>query len=369
MAARAGVSRALVSIVVRGAPGASEQTRERVLRAVAEIGYRPDTRARLLARSATRLLGVVFNVQHAFHADLLEGLYAAAEQADYEMVLSGITPGRNEGRAVETLLGYRCDALIMLGPTTPTARLAELGTRLPVITVGRRLRLPGVDAVRTGDHEGMRLAVDHLVGLGHREITHVDGGRGAGPTERRRGYRDAMLRHRLGPHIRVVTGGHTAADGARAAEALLAGDPLPSAVVAYDDDCATGLIDTLAPVGVSVPGQLSVVGYDDSRHSRLSHRDLTTVGQDAGRLAQLAVQQAVARLAGAPDAARTLVLSPHLVVRATTAPPAPRAAAPHGRSGGTPRAAAQPAGAGDGSVPAAGQPPGSAPPVTPASGS
>jgi DNA-binding LacI/PurR family transcriptional regulator len=322
VAAKAGVSRALASIVVRGVPGASEQTRQRVLRAVAEIGYRPDTRARLLARTATRLLGVVFNVQHAFHADLLEGLYAAAAEADYEMVLSGITPGRGERRAVETLLDYRCDALIMLGPTGPPARLSELGTHLPVVTVGRRLRAAGVDAVRTADHEGMRLAVDHLVGLGHREIAHIDGGRGANPTERRRGYRDAMLRHGLGSSIRVVPGGQTAAEGAGAAELLLRAGPMPTAVVAYDDDCAAGLIDTVTQGGLAVPGRLSVVGYDDSRHSRLSHRQLTTVGQDARRLAQLAVQRAVGRLGHESRDDRVLVLSPHLVVRATTAPPA-----------------------------------------------
>src|SRR5919112_4729230 len=108
VAARAGVSVPLVSIVMRDAPGASDATRERVRRAAEELGYRPDTRAQLLRRSRSRLLGVVFGVQHAFHGDLVSGLYAAAERVGYELALSAVTPGRDERRAVATLLQDRC---------------------------------------------------------------------------------------------------------------------------------------------------------------------------------------------------------------------------------------------------------------------
>ena len=83
VAARAGVSRALVSLIIRGAPGASEQTRQRVLASAAELGYRPDPRAQLLARRRSRLLGVVFDARQPFHADLLEGIYLAAEPASW----------------------------------------------------------------------------------------------------------------------------------------------------------------------------------------------------------------------------------------------------------------------------------------------
>ncbi|WP_222264289.1 LacI family DNA-binding transcriptional regulator [Modestobacter marinus] len=99
VAARAGVSTALVSIVLRDVPGASAATRERVRQVAAEIGDRPDSRARLLRSSRSRLLGVVFGVQHAFHGDLVSGLYAAAERVGYELALSAVTPGRDERRA------------------------------------------------------------------------------------------------------------------------------------------------------------------------------------------------------------------------------------------------------------------------------
>lgn len=321
VATASGVSRALVSIVIRGAPGASESTRERVLRVAAELGYRPDVRARLLATTSTQLIGVVFNVQHAFHADLLAGIYATAERVGYEVVLSGTTPDHDERRAVETLLGYRCDALLLLGPDETERRIAELAGRLPVVVVGRRATARLADVVRTDDGIGMRLAVDHLVGLGHRDIVHVDGGPGVKASDRRRGYHVAMTRADLADHIRILPGGQTAELGARAGRAIVAMQARPTAVVAFDDDCAFGLIDSVQSAGISVPGDLSVVGYDGSRYSRFPLSHLTTVGQDAPELAAIGVRRAVARLDGYEGPDRDVVLQPSLLVRDTSAPP------------------------------------------------
>jgi DNA-binding LacI/PurR family transcriptional regulator len=319
VAARAGVSRTLASLIIRGIPGPSATTGERVLRVAKELGYRPDTRARLLARQHSRLLGVVFGMQHAFHAEVVDGLYAAAEAAGYELVLSGLTPSRDPRRAVETLLDYRCEALILLGPEDHAAWIAELAERVPVLVVGYRVKQASVDIVRTADHEGVGQAVDHLVALGHWDIVHVDGGPGLVPSDRRRGYRSAMRRHGLGEHARVVPGGKTEEAGALAAT-LLRGGALPTAVLAYNDDSALGLIDAFIRAGVTVPGDVSVVGYDDSWLSRLPHVSLTTVGQDAHRMASLAVERALARLSGEQIPGGDLVLPPHLVVRGTTAP-------------------------------------------------
>jgi DNA-binding LacI/PurR family transcriptional regulator len=320
VAARAGVSTALVSIVMRDAPGASAATRERVRRAADEIGYRPDSRARLLRSSRSRLLGVVFGVQEAFHGDLVSGLYAAAERAGYEVALSAVTPGRDERHAVDSLLQDRCEALVLLGPQSPTATLADLAARLPVVVVARPVRSTAVDVVRTADDEGMRLAVDHLVALGHRDVVHVDGGRAPGAAERRRGFQEALRRSGLGPRARVVPGGPTEDDGAAAARTLLAG-PLPTAVTVFNDRCALGVLDVLRRAGRTVPGDVSVVGYDDSRIARLASVDLTSVAQDVDRLTALAVARAVDRLDGTPVRQRELVVPPRIVVRSTTAPP------------------------------------------------
>ncbi|MFI1732314.1 LacI family DNA-binding transcriptional regulator [Streptomyces acidicola] len=328
VAARAGVSVALVSIVMRGAKGAGAATRERVLEAAREIGYRPDARARLLRSNRSRLLGVQFGLQQPFHTDLVEGVYAAAEPAGYQIALSAVAPSRGERHAVETLLGDRCEALILLGPQAPAARLAELAAQLPLVSVARRLRpaVPGVDVVRTADDEGARRAVDHLVSLGHRDIVHIDGGRAPGAADRRRGYRTAMNRHGLADRARVLPGGLTEEDGAAAARTLLGDDPRPTAVVAFNDRCATGVLDAFLRASVPVPDEISVVGFDDSHLARLAHIDLTTVGQDVRRLADLAVGRAVARLEGeaASDgetSGKETVIAPHLVIRSTTAGP------------------------------------------------
>src|SRR6476469_11046280 len=134
VAARAGVSRSLVSIVFRGVAGASEATRERVLTAARELDYRPDTRASRLGRGRgrTRTLGVTFSVGHAFHGDLLESLYTHADSAAYELVLSGVTPSRPEAAAVETLLAERCEGIILLGSSQGAGQLERLAARVPV---------------------------------------------------------------------------------------------------------------------------------------------------------------------------------------------------------------------------------------------
>ena len=318
VAARAGVSTALASIVLRDAVGASAATRERVRAAAEQLGYRPDSRARLLRSARSRLLGVVFGVQHAFHGDLVSGLYAAAEQAGYELALSAVTPGRDERRAVAGLLQDRCEALVLLGPSSPTAALADLAARLPLVVVARPVRSAAVDVVRTADAEGMHLAVDHLVALGRRDLVHVDGGRAPGAAERRRGFREAVRRHGL--EARVVAGGPTEDDGAAAARTLLAG-PLPGAVTVFNDRCALGVLDELRRAGRAVPGEVGVVGYDDSRIARLASVDLTSVAQDVERLTTLAVRRALERLDGEPAGPRELVVPPRLVVRSTTALP------------------------------------------------
>lgn len=322
VATRAGVSRALVSIVMRGAPGASAATRERVLAAAADIGYRPDTRARLLASGGSRQLGVVFGTSGRFHAELLDGLYVAAGAVGYELILSALTPSRDERTAVQTLLDFRCEAVVLLDPGAEGVPV--LAGRVPVTVVGWQVADPAVDVVRTSDDEGMDRAVDHLVGLGHRDIAHVDGGTGPAADARRRGYRAAMRRHGLDGAARVVPGGDSLGAGARAAGPLLDGPP-PTAVVGYNDDVAAGLVESLSRGGLRVPQDVSVVGWDDTALARLPSLDLTTVRQDAVELARLAVVRSVARLRGEPVAERELVLHPELVVRGSTAAPRDRA--------------------------------------------
>ncbi len=319
VARAAGISTALVSIVMRGVPGASDATRARVLRIADELGYVPDERARKLRQSSSRVLGVAFELQQPFHGDLVEHLYAAAAARGYDVGLSAVAPTRAEGLAVEALLRERCEAVVLLGSRMADAELAALAARVPTLSVARHTAAAGVGVVRSDDHGGIGLALDHLAGLGHRRIAHVDGGGAAGTADRRRGFLDAAARHGLGDDVEILAGGLTEQAGADATAALLARPDPPTAVIAFNDRCAAGVVDTLVHAGRAVPGDVSVVGYDDSRLAQAPHVRMTTVSQDAGRLADVAVEHALLLAAGGPPTAT--VLTPRLVTRATTAPP------------------------------------------------
>jgi DNA-binding LacI/PurR family transcriptional regulator len=321
VAAEVGVSSATVSLVLRGMPGPSAATRERVLAAAARLGYRPDRAASVLASRRSRLIGVVMDVSNPFHAQLVEDVHEAAERHGYDLVLSTVTRSRDETRAVETLLDSRCAALLLLGPEAPAEQLTDLGRQLPVVVIGRPVPAVGVDVVRAADDEGVAQAVDYLAGLGHRAITYVDGGTGSIATLRRHGYQHAMRRHHLDGYMQVIPGGRTESSGAGAAQTVLHTEPRPTAVLTFNDRCAMGLVDTLVRAGVGIPDGISVVGYDDSPIARLAHIDLTTVSQNTAKLTEHAVAMVIDRLDNGRAGHREIVVAPQLVVRGTTGPP------------------------------------------------
>ncbi len=317
VASRAGVSTASASLVLRGLPGPGTATRDAVLAAARELSYRPDRTASLLARRRTRLLGVSMNVRSTFHAELLEDLQATADERGYDVVVSPLTRTRDERRAVETLLDSRCEALLLLGPVMPDSELVALAAEHPVVAIGRRAT--GVDVVRVADDVGVSRAVAHLVSLGHRRITYVDGPRGPIAALRRRGYRSAM-RRLVGPGaVHVVPGGDSEdAGAASAADLLAAPGTRPSALVVFNDHSALGVLDRLRREGVDVPGQMALVGYDDSPAARLATVDLTSVSQLPQALAEAAVRAAAERLETGRTEPVDVVLEPHLVVRGTS---------------------------------------------------
>jgi DNA-binding LacI/PurR family transcriptional regulator len=323
VATRAGVSRTLVSFILDGKPGASAETRRRVLAVADELGYRPDSAARLLARGRSRTLGVLMDVSQLFEAELVTGIYPAAEGLGYEVLLSANLPDRAESAPVDALLSHRCGGLILLGPSSEFDYLRTLADRVPVVVVGRRLEsaADNLATVRTDDAKGMRQAVNYLVELGHRDIHHVDGGTDPGSADRRRAYRTAMRSHGLAEHAKVIPGAHNEEAGAAAARAMLADPTLPTAVLAGNDRCALGLLDVFTRAGLKVPEELSLIGYDDSRLSDNPRIDLTTVHQDSAAIARHSVQLAVEMLEQERLGSSDVVLEPRLVVRGTTGVP------------------------------------------------
>ncbi len=322
VARAAGISTALVSIVMRGVPGASEATRARVLRIADELGYVPDQRARKLRQARSRLLGVTFELQQPFHGDLVEQIYPAAAEHGYDVTLSAVAPSRDEWTAVTALLRERCEATILIGSRLDAGELTRLHARVPALLVATRAAAPGIGIVRSDDLTGIALAVDHLVELGHRRIAHIDGAGAPGSDDRQHGFTAAMTRLGLGSSAEVLSGGLTEEAGARAMRELLSRPRPPTAVVAFNDRCATGVLDALVRHGLRVPDDISVVGYDDSRLAKASHVQMTTVSQDAPQLARAAVDAALRLGAGAEPA--EIVLTPRLIARSTSGRPAPQ---------------------------------------------
>lgn len=320
VAAQAGVSRALVSIVFRGAPGASEDTRQRVLAAAERLGYQPDRRASRLGRSRTRMLGVVFSLGHDFHAEVVDGIYPAADEHGYEVVLSGWSPRRSEEAAVRAVLAERCEAVVLVGPQLSGREIASLVGRLPTVAVLRDVRASAVDVVRSDEAAGVTQLVEHLHELGHERILYLEGGTAPGAGPRRRAYGSTMTR--LGLQPATLPGALTEEAGAHAAARILEQPARrrPTAVAAFNDRCALGLLHVLFRHGVRVPEDISVVGFDDITAAGYSHIALTTVHQDTDALGSLAVHCIRQRLEH--DVARTrCVVPPKLVVRGTTAAP------------------------------------------------
>lgn len=321
VARRAGVSRALVSIVIRQVPGASEETRRRVTAAAAEIGYQPDVRAQSLAGQHSRVIGMMCGLSAGtFYLDLVDGTFAAAEAHGHNVIMAPLTRTRNETEAARALQGFRFDALIMLNPPT---RAPVFAGKIPVAVVGWHVDHPAVDIVRHDDDQGISAAVDHLVALGHQDIAHIDGGNQPISDARRSAYLDAMRRHGLTSSVRVLTGGQTQAAGVAGALVLSEDPQPPTAVVAYNDDVAVAAIGVFTQRGLVVPDAVSVVGYDDADVAGLTPVPLTTVAQRPHELARLAVERMVARVDQQRIAEREIVLDIEFIERGSTAPPRP----------------------------------------------
>lgn len=317
VAARAGVSRALVSLVMRGSPKVSAARRSAVLEAAAELGYSPHAMARSLASRTSHVLGVmVSDLHNPFWAEVVDGLDGHARAAGFELVINtgGRSPAR-EQQALRSLASFRPAGIALLGPVVAASAITAAAD-VPLVLVSRSSRLSTVDTVNDDGRTGSALAVDHLVSLGHRDIVHIDGGSGSQATPRRTGYEVAMGRHGLTP--RVVRGEYTEAAGAAAVRALRS--PF-TAVIAANDLNAVGALSALAEAGRRVPEDVSVVGYDNTWLAGLRHIALTTIDQPRAEMGRLAAAALISRVRGERTDPARLVVQPTLVVRATTGPP------------------------------------------------
>nr|WP_328808031.1 LacI family DNA-binding transcriptional regulator [Nonomuraea antri] len=319
VAERAGVSKSLVSLVLRGSPHVSEHRRQAVLQAARELGYRPNAVARSLVEGRTHLVGaLVADLHNPFYAEFLDGLQESLHGDGLRMLIGNSQwDPAFEDEAVEAFLELRVDGLVLLGIGPTSETLVEATAYTPTVVVGERdIELDGVDIVVDDDQLGARLAIDHLVELGHKRIAHIEGAR----PSRCEGYLVAMRRHSLAPYIMVEAADSTEEGGREAALALLTREPRPTAIFAANDVVALGVLSAASELGLRVPDDLSVVGYDNIHLSASRHISLTSVDQARRSMGRTAAALLSDRIGDPAKVSRLREVRPELIVRRSTGP-------------------------------------------------
>lgn len=325
VASAAGVSRSLVSLVYRDSPKVSDERRQRVLDAAAVLGYRPNAAARDLAGGAQRTVGVLLNDLHnPFFAGIYDGIELAARELGLRLVLT-VSRQRDAGEqaAVETMLQQRVDGMILTSPRLEDSEILAAARVVPVVVVGRQVVGTHCDSVTTDEHVGGRLVIEHLRQLGHRRVTHVDGGRGAGAAARRSGIEAEAVAAGMDV-TEVIEGDYTESAGVAAARRMLERPMLPTAVVAANDLAAIGVMAAFDDAGVRVPEDVSLVGYDNTFLAGLRHVALTSVDQSCPEMGRTALTRLHSGFQQPAREAQGLLTTPRLVARRSTASPRSR---------------------------------------------
>ena len=319
VAAKAGVSRALVSLVIRNSPRVSEHSKEKVLAAASDLGYRPNLWARSLASGQTGTVGVMLDDLHnPYFTEAAEGLAEASATAGKQVLInSGWQREAGQLEAVESFLNLRTDGIVLLGPRLSVHVLDDFASQVPVVSVSTYVQSDRFDTVNNDEDHGANLIVDHLVELGHERIAHIDAGQAPGGPERRSGFIKAMMRYGLAPI--VVDGAYTEEAGSMATEQLMTLTTPPTAIFANNDLAALGAMVHLANIGAKVPDDVSLIGYDDTRLASIGSISLSTVHQPRQQLGRLAMELLLDRLDGRTEARHEL-MKPWLVPRSSTGP-------------------------------------------------
>lgn len=318
------MSTATVSRALRGLPGVSEETRDRVRETAHRLGYTPSPSAAGLAGGQTRTVAVIVPfVTQWFFAAVVQGAEEELRTRGYDLLLYNLAgdPAARHRVFSTGLLTKRVDAILVLSLKPSPEELASLeALGKPVTIVGADQ--PGLATVRIDDALAARTATRHLLDLGHRRIGYVGGSTEGvldftAPIERVAGYRASLAEAGV-PHDPAleVDGEFTLAGGVRAADTLLDLPDRPTAIFAASDEMAIGALRAARERGLRVPEDLSVIGIDD--HEMADFFDLTTVAQPVHEQGRVAAQQVLSALAGGDWRPEQVVLPTNLVVRRTT---------------------------------------------------
>jgi LacI family transcriptional regulator len=321
---RAGVSAMTVSRVVNGRGGVDMETRRRVEEAIQALDYVPNRIARGLISQKTQTIGLIVpDVVNPFFAPVVRGAESAARKAGYRVLLCNSEGDlRLEREYIEDLVAHRVEGL-MLAPASDRSRssiLSLLRGGFPLVLIDRALPDADCDLIVSDNANGARRLIEHLIGIGHREIAHVtDAEDTSTGRERLRGYRDALDAAGIPFQSELVV--RTTVDrigGYRAAQEILTRDPLPTAIFAVNNMTAVGTMEALRERGLSVPRDMGLVCFDDVEHLAVLSPFLTVIDQPAETFGSLGAQLLLERMTGkASSKPRRIILQTDLIVRAS----------------------------------------------------
>jgi LacI family transcriptional regulator len=326
VARHAEVSVSAVSKVLRDAYGVSPEMRVKVTAAIERLGYRPHAGARTMRGSSYTIGVMLVELSSPFQPEIVEGITRELEPSPFQEILvtGGISPERQQ-RSIEALIDRQVDGLILIAPATSTSWLEDLGASVPTVVIARHGGAANYDTIVSDNHEGARLVVDHLVGLGHERILHISAP-SAGLTRpfvlshtlRCDGFVQAMKGHGLDPD--VIETAHTEQGGYQAVQEALGRPVPPTAVFAGTDIAALGALRALDEQGLRVPEDITVGGYDNIHAATMPRVALTTVDQAAHLNGSMGARLLLERLNGRTQPVH-YVIAPRLVPRRTSAAP------------------------------------------------
>jgi DNA-binding LacI/PurR family transcriptional regulator len=320
VAERAGVSKSLVSLVLQGSPGVSEARRGAVLAAITELGYRPNRAATELASHRTKSIELVIDdYRNLSFVGLLAGISSELAGHGYHLAVTDTQLNAHLSRERQaSILSTNLDGLIIAGELDD--ELLDMWTG-PTVVAGWRDTIPErADLVANDDEMGGRIAADHLIELGHRVLGHLTGSTGPA-THRRTGFIDQVTARGVETGLAGASGGTSEEDGYQAACELLDSKPSITAIFAANDTMALGALAAIRARGLSVPADVSVIGYDNSPLAHYRYLEITSIDDRSDVVGAAAGRALLDRLADPGSEPRRTLVEPTLVVRTTTAPP------------------------------------------------
>ncbi|MCS7240682.1 MAG: LacI family transcriptional regulator [Candidatus Bipolaricaulota bacterium] len=326
IAKAAGVAPSTVSRALNDSPLISVETKRRIQRLAQRLGYERNELARGLVKGSFGALGLIVpDIINPFFAEITKGVEEAARERGFGVVLC--TTEGDEAREEEylrLLQRKRVDGLILASVTLDDPYLQKLQhSKIPFVLVSRLSK--GIEApyVVVDDKKGGRLATEHLADLGHKHIAFVGGPSNVHASRERMSAYRAVLSERGLPLKRewIVFASFTQEAGREVGRRLLSQSERPTAIFAANDLIALGIMEAAEELGLRIPDDLSLVGYNDIAYAGLPRIQLTTVAQPMREMGQIAANFVLDVVEGRKHASLAAVLAPRLVVRRTTAPP------------------------------------------------